>query len=168
MFLWEQTNWRFCGTRLRPDEQSRCGGEEEKEMSNLRVTAGPFVFMARFEEQSAPETCAAFRRHLPFESRAVHVRWSGEAVWLPLGDLDFGVGYENATSYPAPGQILLYPGGVSETEILLGYGAVQFASKAGQLAGNHFLTVVEGAENLVAFGKSCLWEGAQPIVFSAA
>ena len=110
MFLWEQTGRQFCGTRLRPDEQSRCGGEEEKEMSNLRVTAGPFVFMARFEEQSAPETCAAFRRHLPFESRAVHVRWSGEAIWLPLGDLNFGVGYENATSYPAPGQILLYPG----------------------------------------------------------
>ena len=137
-------------------------------MTNLKITIADAVFDARLETDKAPQTSAAFAARLPFEGKVVHVRWSGEAVWLPLGDLDFGVGYENATSYPAPGQILLYPGGVSETEILLGYGAVQFASKAGQLAGNHFLTIVEGAENLVAFGKSCLWEGAQPIVFSAA
>jgi len=52
---------------------------------------------------------------MPFESQAIHVRWSGEGVWMPLGDLDFGVAYENHTSYPAPGQIILYPGGISET-----------------------------------------------------
>ena len=137
-------------------------------MSNLRVTAGPFVFMARFEEQSAPQTCAAFRRHLPFESRAVHVRWSGEAVWLPLGDLDFGVGYENATSYPAPGQILLYPGGISETEILLAYGGVHFASRMGQLAGNHFITLTSGLDLLPEIGRRALWHGAQDIRFEAA
>ena len=68
---------------------------------------------------------------------------------MPLGDLDFGVTYENATSYPAPGQIILYPGGISETEILLAYGGVRFASKAGQLAGNHFMTLTSGLENLV-------------------
>ena len=64
-----------------------------------------------------------------------------------------------------PGQFLLYPGGISETEILLAYGGVQFASKMGQLAGNHFLTVVEGNENLVALGKMVLWQGAQDIEF---
>jgi hypothetical protein len=69
---------------------------------------------------------------LPYRERLIHVRWSGEACWIPLGDLDFGLGYENATSYPAPGQLLLYPGGVSETEILLAYGSVRFASKVGQ------------------------------------
>jgi hypothetical protein len=37
--------------------------------------------------------------------------WSGEAVWVPLGDHDFGVSYESHSSYPAPGQIILYPGG---------------------------------------------------------
>jgi hypothetical protein len=61
---------------------------------------------------------------------------------------------------------LLYPGGISETEILLAYGGVQFASKMGQLAGNHFLTVVEGNENLACLGKLVLWSGAQDIVFS--
>ena len=77
-----------------------------------------------------------------------------------------GVGPENATSYPAPGEILLYPGGVSETEILLPYGSTRFASKAGQLAGNHFATIVEGAEQLRALGERVLWEGAQPIRFA--
>ena len=103
-------------------------------MSKLVIRAGDFTFDARFEEQLAPKTVAAFRKALPFESHIIHVRWSGEGVWMPLGDLDFGVGYENATSHPAPGQIILYPGGVSETEILMAYGPVSFASKAGPLA----------------------------------
>jgi hypothetical protein len=134
-------------------------------MTNLRVTAGPFTFDARFESELAPRTCAAFQMHLPFESQVIHVRWSGEGVWIPLGDLKFGVDYENHTSYPAPGQIILYPGGVSETEILLAYGGVHFASKMGQLAGNHFITVTSGLENLATLGKTVLWKGAQPIRF---
>jgi hypothetical protein len=102
---------------------------------------------------------------LPFESQVVHVRWSGEGVWIPLGDYDFKVGYENHTSYPAPGQIVLYPGGVSETEILLAYGGVRFASKVGQLAGNHFVTLTSGLENLYPLGRKTLWEGAQKVRF---
>jgi len=137
-------------------------------MQMLTITAGPFTFAGRLEVDNAPQTCAAFLRALPFESKIIHVRWSGEAVWMPLGDLDFGVGYENATSYPSPGQMILYPGGVSETEILLAYGGVHFASKAGQLAGNHFLTLTSGLENLRKLGVSTLWEGAQAIRFEAA
>ncbi len=95
------------------------------------------------------------------------MRWSGEACWIPLGDLDLGLGYENATSYPAPGQILLHPGGVSETEVLLAYGSVQFASKVGVLAGNHFLTITEGLDHLVELGRTVLWSGAQEIVFES-
>ena len=134
-------------------------------MADLRVHAGPFQFDAKFERESAPATCAAFEAKLPFNSKAVHVRWSGEGVWIPLGDLQFGVGYENHTSYPAPGQILLYPGGISETEILLAYGGVQFACKMGQLAGNHFITLTSGLENLRELGRLALWEGAQEIRF---
>ncbi|HTW69414.1 MAG TPA: DUF3830 family protein [Acetobacteraceae bacterium] len=134
-------------------------------MATISIAAGGFHFSARFEEAAAPKTCAAFRAVLPYRQRIIHVRWSGEACWIPLGDYNFGLGYENHTSYPAPGQILLYPGGISETEILLAYGAVQFASKVGVLAGNHFLTVVDGAENLAALGRKVLWEGAQEIVF---
>jgi hypothetical protein len=133
----------------------------------MRITAGPFLFTARFEAAAAPKTCAAFRALLPYRQRIIHVRWSGEACWIPLGDLDLGLGYENHTSYPAPGQVLLYPGGISETEILLSYGAVRFASKMGQLAGNHFLTIETGGETLAVLGRKVLWEGAQDIVFGA-
>ena len=136
-------------------------------MSDLTVTAGPFRFDARFEPD-APDTVAAFKAAMPFPSKVIHVRWSGEGVWIPLGDRDFGVGYENHTSYPAPGQIILYPGGISETEILLAYGGVHFASKMGQLAGNHFVTLTSGLENLPALGKLTLWEGAQDVLFEAA
>jgi len=102
---------------------------------------------------------------LPFVGKGVHVRWSGEGVWIPLGDLDFNVGYEDATSYPAPGQILLYPKGKSETEILIAYGSVQFASKAGVLAGNHFATITSELDALRRIGISTLWDGAKNIVF---
>ena len=87
-------------------------------------------------------TVAAFRRLLPLESKIIHVRWSGEGGWIPFGDLDVGIGPENA------------------------YGYVSFASKAGPLAGNHFATIVEGNENLPELGRRFLWEGAQPIVFT--
>ena len=136
-------------------------------MSEIRITAGPFVFAARFETASAPKTCAWFRSVLPYRERIIHVRWSGEACWIPLGGLDPGIGYENATSYPAPGQVLFHPSGVSETEILLAYGACRFASKAGQLAGNPFLTIVDGMDNLRPLGELTLWHGAQQIEFAA-
>ncbi len=45
------------------------------------------------------------------------------------------------------------------------YGSCRFASKMGPLAGNHFLTVVEGREKLMDLGKLVLWRGAQRIVF---
>jgi hypothetical protein len=137
-------------------------------MKKLKVIAGPFTFEGRLETERAPKTCESFLSRLPFETQCVHVRWSGEGVWMPLGDYDFGVGYEDATSFPTPGQFILYPGGVSETEILLAYGGVRFASKAGQLAGNPFLTLTSGLENLYPLGRKCLWEGALPIRFELA
>jgi hypothetical protein len=137
-------------------------------MSQLRIAAGPFTFAARFETSLAPKTCEIFRKLLPYAERVIHVRWSGEAVWIPLGDTDLGVPAENQTSFPAPGQMLLYPGGLSETEILLAYGGVRFASKVGQLAGNHFVTITSPMDDLAKLGKMCLWEGAQPLRIEAA
>lgn len=137
-------------------------------MTTLRIKAGPYMFEARVEEELAPKTCAKFLTLLPYKERIIHVRWSGEGCWIPLGDLDLGLSYENHTSYPAPGQIIVYPGGISETEILLAYGSVSFASKVGQLAGNHFLTLTKGLENLAPLGKLTLWQGAQDIVFERA
>jgi hypothetical protein len=136
-------------------------------MEFLKISAGPFVFKARLLTEEAPQTCAAFVQRLPFKTRIVHVRWSGEAVWSPLGDYDFGVGPENATSHPSRGDVLLYPAQSSESEILIAYGACLFASKVGQLAGNHFLRIEEGLETLRPLGEMCLWQGAQEIVFAA-
>jgi hypothetical protein len=131
----------------------------------IEIVVSDLRFVARFEEESAPQTVEAFRRLLPLRSRIIHARWSGEAAWIPFGELDVGVGHENATAYPAPGELLLYPGGVSETELLFPYGSTSFASKAGQLAGNHFATVVEGGERMRELGRRVLWEGALEIAF---
>ena len=87
---------------------------------------------------------------------------SRSATWRP------NVTFENHTSHPAPGEVLLYPGGYSETEILFPYGGTCFSSIVGQLAGNHFLTVTEGREHLRELGRLVLWEGAQDIEFDRA
>ncbi|MEK7372767.1 MAG: DUF3830 family protein, partial [candidate division NC10 bacterium] len=89
----------------------------------VRISVGRLVFAARLEDGAAPLTCAAFRRLLPYRQKIIHARWSGEACWIPLGALDLGLGHENHTSDPEPGDILLYPGGISETEILFPYGS---------------------------------------------
>lgn len=137
-------------------------------MTMLKITAGGHTFLARMEEEKAPRTCEAFRRILPWTNQIIHVRWSGESCWIPLGEMDFGLAHENSTSHPAPGEILLYPGGLSETEILFPYGGTLFSSIVGQLAGNHFLTIVEGNEQLRPLGVHCLWHGAQEILFELA
>jgi hypothetical protein len=135
----------------------------------LAITAGSFRFVARLEEDAAPKTIATLRTLLPLHSQLVQARWSGESAWVPMGfEIELGLGPENANSYPAAGELLLYPGGLSEVEILFPYGATCFASKMGQLAGNHFGTIVEGNDQLSELGRIVLWEGAQPIVFEEA
>jgi hypothetical protein len=131
----------------------------------LRILAGPLSFTARLEDAAAPKSVAAVRKLLPLRSKIIQARWSGESAWVPLGDREVSVGFENHTSHPAPGHLLLYPGGFSETEILFPYGGTVFASRMGQLAGNHFATIIEGMESLPELGRLVLWEGAQDIEF---
>jgi len=133
-------------------------------MPTLRITAGPYVFTARLEEAAAPRTCKAIRTILPLRTKLIHARWSGEAMWVPMGERRVDAGQENHTSHPAPGHLLLYPGGISEMEILVPYGAALFASKVGQLAGNHFATISEGLADLAELGRMTLWQGAQDLV----
>jgi ABC-type taurine transport system ATPase subunit len=54
---------------------------------------------------------------------------------------------------------------LSETELLIAYGPVSFASKAGPLSGNHFATLTDGLENLHPLGRKTLLEGGQDIRF---
>lgn len=139
----------------------------DETLPTIKITAGPYTFLAKFES-SAPKTRAVFLSMLPYRQKLIHVRWSGEALWIPLGDQQFGLGFENHTAHPSAGQVLFYPGGFSETEILFCYGNVAFASKMGALAANHFLTIVEGTEHLHALGKLVLWHGAQDVLFEIA
>lgn len=136
-------------------------------MRLIDIAIGSFAFVARLEEALAPETCARFLAMLPYEERMIHVRWSGEGVWIPLGDSVPDLPWENSTRHPAPGQFIFYPGGYSEPEILLAYGGIAFASKLGPLAGIHFLTIVEGLDQLPEMGRAILWGGALPARFAA-
>ncbi len=133
----------------------------------IEIVVANLRFLARLETEKAPKTSARFRAMLPLKGKLLQARWSGEAAWMPFGDLDLDLGYENQTSYPAPGHLLLYPGGISETEILFPYGSTMFASKAGQLAGNHFATIYEGNDKLAELGRLVVWDGAQDITFEA-
>ncbi len=138
-------------------------------MTDLSIRVGDLNFTARWEPD-APLTRAAIRSLLPLRSKLIHCRWSGEGCWIPFGEERLPVAYENHTSHPAPGEIIVYTGDLSEGEILIAYGAVAFSSKLGQLAGNHFATMVEPADHdelraqLREMGRRVLWDGAQDIV----
>ncbi len=126
------------------------------------ATAGPYRSTEQFEN-AAPKIVARFRGLMPYTQEIVHVRWSREACWIPLGELSPGLRHENATASPAPGQSLLYPGDLSETEVLLAYSRVTFTSKLGQFASDCFMTVNGGLKDLVTLGRMLLWQGAQDI-----
>ncbi len=111
---------------------------------------GDLAFEARLEDKNAPKTVAVVRKMLPLRTKVIHCRWSGESTWIPMGDLRLGLEFENHTSHPAPGMLLLYPGGISETEMLFPYGSTMFA--------------VKGQEHLSELGWRTLWQGAQDIV----
>jgi len=138
-------------------------------VADLSIRVGDLNFTARWEAD-APQTVAAMRAWLPLRDELIHCRWSGEGCWVPFGDKKLPVGFENHTSHPAPGEVIVYTGDVSEGEILIAYGAVDFSSKLGQLAGNHFATITgpgsqdEIRQQLREMGRRVLWDGAQDIV----
>jgi hypothetical protein len=141
-------------------------------MGQLSIRVGDLNFSARWEA-AAPKTRDALRPLLPLRHMLIHCRWSGEGCWIPFGDSRLPVGFENHTSHPAPGDVIVYTGDLSEGEILIAYGAVDFSSKLGQLSGNHFATIVavDGKNDrdavraaLAEMGRRTLWQGAQDIV----
>lgn len=137
-------------------------------MSDLKIVIGDTALRGDFLVSEAPATCALFQTMLPFRSKLIHARWSGEACWTPLGSWSVELDPESATSYPSPGTIILYPGGISESEILIPYGAARFASKAGQLAGNPFIRIDATLEELGNIGRETLWNGNRELLIEAA
>ena len=53
----------------------------------LRLRVGPYTFRAVLEADDAPRTCELVRSLLPLHSKIIHARWSGEALWVPGGDV---------------------------------------------------------------------------------
>ena len=128
--------------------------------ASLELLIGPYRFAGRYNLGAAPNGCSALDALLPIELKACQARWSGEAAWAPLGR-QLRLPPEAATSYPAVGQILLYAGPLSESEILIPYGPTAFASKAGPLAGSPIITLTEGTGQLEALGRLIVERGAQ-------
>ena len=136
-------------------------------MDSVTISIGNEIFPARFRDDLAPRTCVAIRALLPFHQSLIHARWSGEACWVPLGELNLGLELESPTSGPAPGNLIFYPGGVSECEILVPYGTARFACRVGPLFGSPCITITDRLNCLTRIGNEILWEGSRPICITA-
>ncbi|MBY7144205.1 DUF3830 family protein [Virgibacillus sp. NKC19-3] len=136
-------------------------------MTHIKMKSGDFTFTARLDEEGTPETSKWFLKQLPFKISVIQAAWSGPAFFTDLNWIGFDVPFEKATSYPLPGQVIMYPGDErgNSGEIYIPYGGNCFACPRGQLAGNPFLIITEGVEQLEVFGRKVRWEGAQEIAF---
>ena len=83
---------------------------------SLRITIGEYVFKARLHVDEAPVTCDRLLSVMPITGRVIQARWSGEAVWLQMDPYGVEAPLENQTSHPGRGELLYYPGGVSEKD----------------------------------------------------
>lgn len=140
---------------------------ENAQLESVRIRVGDLQFMAKLEWTLSPITCLNFSAVLPFRATLLQARWSGEAAWIPLAEMDLRVRQETATGCPGVGDILFHPADHSECEILIPYGKSAFRCKDGDLLGNHFLTIIEGRDQLAKVGELVLWHGGQNIEFSA-
>jgi hypothetical protein len=133
------------------------------ETTVLDLEIGSMRFSALLRDDLAPRSCERLMAMLPYHGSAIHARWSGEALWSPLGSAwadGRHVPRENATCEPKAGEVLLYAGDLSEPELLIPYGPARFACKAGPLAGNPVLTIDESLPALAEMGRHVLWKGA--------
>jgi Protein of unknown function (DUF3830) len=135
-------------------------------MSALRISIGGRLFAARLQRNLAPLSCRRLTQMLPLCGQAIHARWSGEAIWLPLGT-NWPAGSilepESATGRPEPGEVLLFAGPSSEPELLIAYGATRFACKAGPLEGNRVLLIQDDLSQLAECGREILQRGAMEL-----
>lgn len=134
-------------------------GQSSEGSADVELRIGSADFKAIFRDDLSPEACTEVRRRLPLIGRVLHARWSGEAMWLPLGFNFPEIRSEHATSYPAPGDILITGPGASEAEILIAYGPCRFESRTGQLAGSPVLSIREDLVGLAKVGRQSLQQG---------
>lgn len=132
----------------------------------LNLSIGTERFTARLRRDLAPRSCGCLLGLLPYSRKLIHARWSGEALWSPLGEaLPQGLRLpaENAKGEPTAGEILLYAGELSEPELLIPYGVSRFACKAGPLQGNPVLSIEGRLDRLAELGREVLWHGAMEL-----
>jgi hypothetical protein len=139
-------------------------------MAKISIVIENQKFTATLHTEKAPNTIKALSSLLPYKSKVIHARFSGEAMWIPLpNNFPVNVQLEGQTSYPSKGELLYYPGFISEKEILIPYGSAIFSSKVGLLPGNNFATITsEDIPKLAEIGNKVLWEGAKPITIENA
>ena len=137
-------------------------------MKKVEIKSGEFRFVGKLVDRgSARKTCRVFENMLPLKSQFIHVRWSGEGVWIPYGRSADGSGLRkpyvsscqrercSCTSrrHQRDGNHHVLPARMS-------------ASQHGQLSGNHFLTIIEGLDDLYDFGRKVLYDGLHRILKS--
>lgn len=128
-------------------------------MFSLHTEDGEFT--GELHTDAAPESVAALRDIGTIASELLHVRWSGNAVWVEIDDVDLPeLPRENHTVYPSRGDVLLYPGYRNVQEILIACGPTCFKSQAGELAGNHVATLDATPSELTALEDRTLYDGA--------
>ena len=134
----------------------------------VKLRVGDIAIAGVMEHERSPQSCALFLEKLPYYGDLLHVRWSGEGVYMPfrepgLSELDQRG--ERRIHHPTPGEVILYPGPESPGEVLISYGGVAFASAYGSLAGAHIITLECDREVLEELGRRALWDGAQKVGF---
>lgn len=133
---------------------------------SLSVAIGTERFTARLRQDLAPRSCECLMALLPYSGKVIHARWSGEALWSPLGaamPADVILPQEYPRNEAQLGEILLYAGELSEPELLIVYGISRFACRAGELQGNHVLTIEDRLDRLARLGPEVLWGGAMEL-----
>ncbi|QLH16992.1 DUF3830 family protein (plasmid) [Paracoccus pantotrophus] len=134
------------------------------------MTSGRFRLSGVLLQDQAPETCNWFLGRLPLAATMLQAAWSGMAVFSDLDGEGRGVPFENITSYPAVGSVLMYPGNMQGNagELYIPYGGNRFSCPIGQIAGNHFLTFDAGVEKLSELGRLIRQCGARDLHFALA
>ncbi len=129
-------------------------------MSQLKVTAGPYVFGAKFEEQAHQD-----RGRLP-EADAVHLQ-DHPCALVGRRCLDaarrsrFRRRLREQHLLPLAGQIILYPGGVSEDRDPAGLWLCELRLEGRQLSGNHFITLTSGWRTSTRWAARCCWKASR-------
>lgn len=122
---------------------------------------------AELLEEDAPRTCAAMWQVLekPIQTNGVHAMWSGREVMAYIPKENRGavdprsIGVENATVYPAPGEVVwaFFPAGVQRNftedgwDLAFIYGPeTRLYTSLGMVTMNVWARIVNGLDGLAA------------------